>query len=106
MPGSKRAARAFRLSALSFAGLLSSSLGACGGGSDSSPAGPLLPPGPAKKGKYFTHVVIIIQENRTFDNLFATYPGADGTTRGKTHNGGSIALRKAHLASPLSPNNG
>ena len=48
----------------------------------------------------------MIQENRTFDNLFATYPGADGTTRGKTHNGGSIALRKAHLASPLSPNNG
>ena len=30
---------------------------------------------------------IIVQENRTFDNLFATYPGADGTTVGKTHNG-------------------
>jgi phospholipase C len=106
MPGSKRAARAFRLAVLSFAGLLSSSLGACGGGGNSSPAGPLLPPGPAKKGKYFTHIVIMIQENRTFDNLFATYPGADGATRGKTHNGGSLALRKADLASPVSPNNG
>jgi phospholipase C len=28
------------------------------------------------------HVIIIIQENRTFDNLFATFPGADGATSG------------------------
>ncbi len=48
----------------------------------------------------------MIQENRTFDNLFATFPGADGTRRGKTHNGGSIPLRRANLESPVSPNNG
>jgi phospholipase C len=30
------------------------------------------------------HVVIIIQENRSFDNLFATYPGANGATTGKS----------------------
>ena len=29
------------------------------------------------------HVVIVVQENRTFDNLFATFPGANGATRGK-----------------------
>jgi phospholipase C len=29
------------------------------------------------------HVVVIVQENRTFNNLFATYPGADGTTLAK-----------------------
>ena len=29
------------------------------------------------------HVVIMIQENRTFNDFFATYPGADGTTVGK-----------------------
>jgi phospholipase C len=29
------------------------------------------------------HVVVVIQENRTFDNLFATFPGADGTTTGE-----------------------
>ena len=29
------------------------------------------------------HVVIVIQENRSFDNLFATFPGADGTKTGK-----------------------
>ncbi len=29
------------------------------------------------------HIVLIVQENRSFDNLFATFPGADGTTFGK-----------------------
>jgi phospholipase C len=28
------------------------------------------------------HVVILIQENRSFDNLFATFPGANGATYG------------------------
>jgi phospholipase C len=76
----------------------------CGGASDtpSAPTGPLPP---AKKGKHFTHIVIMIQENRTFDNLFATFPGADGTRVGKTHNG-TLRLRSADLASAVSPNNG
>lgn len=29
------------------------------------------------------HVILIIQENRTFNDFFATYPGADGSTTGK-----------------------
>lgn len=29
------------------------------------------------------HVVIVIQENRSFDNFFAAFPGADGTTTGE-----------------------
>lgn len=28
------------------------------------------------------HVVLIVQENRTFNDFFATYPGADGSTTG------------------------
>jgi phospholipase C len=78
----------------------------CGGGSG-TPAvdAPLPPPAPAKKGRHFAHIVIMIQENRTFDNLFATFPGADGTRSGKTHNG-SLLLRRADLESPVSPNNG
>jgi phospholipase C len=80
----------------------------CGGGAAvpngaSSSGLPPLPP--AKKGKYFTHIVIIVQENRTFDNLFATFPGADGTTRGRTHDGWRT-LRKANLESVISPHNG
>jgi phospholipase C len=29
------------------------------------------------------HVIIVIQENRSFDDLFATFPKADGTTTGQ-----------------------
>lgn len=48
-------------------------------------------------GTYIKHVVIMIQENRTFDNLFALFPGADGTTSGMTHTGQSIPLKKMNL---------
>jgi phospholipase C len=34
----------------------------------------------AKSTSPIKHVVIVIQENRSFNNFFATYPGADGTT--------------------------
>jgi phospholipase C len=37
-------------------------------------------PNEAKSTSPIKHVVILIQENRSFNNLFATYPGADGTT--------------------------
>ncbi len=30
-----------------------------------------------------SNVIIIVQENRSFDNLFAGFPGANGATRGK-----------------------
>src|SRR5579871_3135689 len=93
--------RVFRLGAA----LLTAALVACGGSGGSGSSGPFLPPPPAKKGKHFKHVVIIVQENRTFDNLFATFPGADGTTVGKTHNG-TLRLRKADLESRVSPSNG
>ena len=105
MPGIDRWSRVLSLAALLCIGLPSALLAGCGG-SSSAGVVPLPPPPPAKQGKYFTHVVIIVQENRTFDNLFATFPGADGATRGKTHDGKSIPLRKADLESPVSPNNG
>lgn len=50
------------------------------------------------------HVVLIVQENRSFNNLFATFPGAIGTTAGKERVGSgasaktvSIALREGNL---------
>jgi phospholipase C len=78
------------------------------GCSSAAPSGSsyLPPPPPAKDGKFFKHVVIVVQENRTFDNLFATFPGAEGATVGKTHNGGRYRLKEANLDSPISPNNG
>jgi phospholipase C len=39
------------------------------------------------------HVVFIIKENRSFDNMFGTYPGADGATQGKMSNGTVIQLQ-------------
>jgi phospholipase C len=38
---------------------------------------PGAPPAPVPVGKYLKHVVIIIQENRSFDNMFSGFPGAD-----------------------------
>ena len=63
----------------------------CGGleGSLSSPPGnPTMNAGNMKRSSASSpspiqHVVIVVQENRTFNDFFATYPGADGTTVGK-----------------------
>ncbi|HWC32363.1 MAG TPA: alkaline phosphatase family protein, partial [Actinomycetota bacterium] len=41
------------------------------------------------------HVIFIVKENRSFDNYFATYPGADGATRGQTLEGDWVRLRQA-----------
>jgi phospholipase C len=38
------------------------------------------------------HVVIIVQENRSFDNIFAGFPGADAPTYGYTHTGKKVSL--------------
>ena len=38
------------------------------------------------------HIVIIIKENRTFDNMFGTYPGADGATTATLSTGQVIPL--------------
>jgi len=86
------------------------SLAACGGGSSTRTAGGMLPvadgpPSPAyvPPGKYIKHIVILVQENRSFDDLFATFPGADGATRGRLKTGQYIALKKVPLYSPKFP---
>ena len=43
-----------------------------------------------------THVVFMVKENRTFDTYFGTYPGADGATRGRTCDGKTVPLVRAH----------
>ena len=52
---------------------------------------------PAAAPGRIQHVVILIQENRSFDNLFATFPGADGATFGLGHRGQTIRLAKRGL---------
>jgi phospholipase C len=41
------------------------------------------------------HIVYIIKENRSFDNYFARYPGADGAETGKTSDGRTVRLSVA-----------
>src|SRR5229473_170224 len=38
------------------------------------------------------HIVFIVKENRSFDNYFGTFPGADGATSGKVSNGSTLTL--------------
>jgi phospholipase C len=40
-----------------------------------------------------THVVYIVQENRSFDNMFHGYPGADTVASGKNSYGATITLQ-------------
>ncbi|MBV8117375.1 MAG: hypothetical protein JOZ01_05330 [Candidatus Eremiobacteraeota bacterium] len=70
--------------------------GSGGGGSPSIPADRTtsIP----SSANAIQHIVVVIQENRSFDNLFATYPGADGTTYGYLHNGHKFFLTKAPLS--------
>ena len=50
------------------------------------------------------HVVIIVQENRSFDDLFQGFPGADTQSWGYNHLGQKIALQPVPLEAPYSVN--
>lgn len=43
-------------------------------------------------GDPIQHIVILIKENRSFDNYFGRFPGADGTTVGRTSDGQIVPL--------------
>lgn len=63
---------------------LACSLAACSGASHDFSAGFTPPSAHRKSGSSaIKHVVLMIQENRSFNDLFATFPGATGTTTGK-----------------------
>jgi phospholipase C len=61
-------------------------LTSCTGGvtNGSSPAA-FLPIAPDRtvSGRYIKHIVVMIQENRSFNDFFATFPGAQGATTAK-----------------------
>ena len=58
-----------------------------------APASPSDPALVAAAQDKIKHIVFVIKENRTFDNYFGQFPGADGATEGKTCDGGTIAAR-------------
>jgi phospholipase C len=67
-----------------------------GGGSPSLPAGPSPGP-PGKRYPQINHVVIAIQENRSVDNLFQGFPGADTQPYGFNKKGEKITLEPVPL---------
>ncbi len=74
-----------RLRAAAAAALLA--VAGCGGAgtqhSDAIPAAAEIPqPLSVPASKYIKHVVIIVQENRSFENIFAGWPGADAPMTG------------------------
>jgi phospholipase C len=76
-------------------------LAACAGGGSIAPGvnPPPIPPGFSK----IQHIVIIVQENRTVDNLFNGLPGADTVTSGKDSHGRTIQLKPSPLEVPYDP---
>lgn len=56
------------------------------GGSSTSTAAVHTPTGPIK------HIVFFVKENRTFDNYFGTYPGANGATTAMDSTGKTVPL--------------
>src|SRR5271166_3501754 len=50
-----------------------------------------------------THVVVIVQENRSVDNLFQQLPGADTQSYGYDRNGNRIPLQQIPLAQTWDP---
>ena len=61
-------------------------LAGCAGGTTTASHASLLLPSTLHRNsgtsQYIQHIVIIVQENRSFDDFFATFPGADGATAG------------------------
>jgi phospholipase C len=49
-----------------------------------------------------SHVIFIVQENRSFDNLFQGYPGADTVSSGKDSKGDTLQLQPVSLSSKVS----
>jgi phospholipase C len=84
------------LRALSTFGIAALLVGCGGGGTASGPA--LVPTTVPAFNSAIRHVVIIVQENRTVDNLFNGFPGADTVQSAQTSTGTTAALQPVPLA--------
>src|SRR5579862_8882607 len=72
-------------------------LGGCAG---HHTPGQTLPPTLGDTGGKIKHIVFIVQENRTFDNLFGgpnPYPGADAVSQGTMSDGAPVTLDKVEF---------
>ena len=84
------------LAGVAFGVCVALALAGCGGGASSLTNS--FPPPDQNHPSGSTpikHVIMIVKENRSFDNLFATFPGVNGATRGqeKLKKGGKYIRR-------------
>ncbi|HEU5479604.1 MAG TPA: alkaline phosphatase family protein, partial [Candidatus Tumulicola sp.] len=85
-----------------FACAIAVAVAACGGHSPGA-ALPQTAPAPAEFANRglptpLRHIVIVVQENRSFENFFAGFPGADAPMTGKTHDGKTVRLKPITFA--------
>ena len=81
-------------------------IASCGNASNETIGGGALPLGSSRVSHQsagtIQHVVIVVQENRSFDDLFATFPGASGATQGlmRTASGSDteVTLKEVNLS--------
>jgi phospholipase C len=95
-------------------GLTAAALAACSGSSSTAPlarAGDVSFNSTSSGGSPIQHIIVIVQENRTFNNLFATFPGATGSTTGlatfgagKKKHAEKVNLKEARLTDHADPN--
>ncbi len=76
-----------------------------GGSGAGNSLGSVAPPAPGPpqsggEGKYIKHIVVIVQENRTFNDIFAGFNGADSSMYGYTHTGTKVRLRAITFKGP------
>jgi len=85
-----------------FVGSLASllSLWGCGGGGGGSSG---IAPRPLPT---LAHIVVIVQENRSFDELFQGFPGADTVSSGPTSTGRTVPLAPIGLTPSFDPGHG
>ncbi len=74
-------------------------LAGCGGGGAAGGSIPAPQPSTPFVAGPIKHLVVIVQENRSFDNLFAGFPKADAATQGMTSTGKMVPLTKVELES-------
>jgi len=58
---------------------------------------------PPVSGSPIQHVIVVIQENRTMDNMFNGFPGADTVTVGRNHKNEKVTLQPQGLEWPYDP---
>jgi phospholipase C len=82
-----------------FAALVAIAMTSCSGRYAGAPALSMPPSEVSHVGSQkIQHVIVMIQENRSMNNIFAAFPGADGSTTGMLPGGKKIKLHRVALA--------